>query len=431
MNKFMDFLNDKLVPVAGRIAANKLLSSISTGFSLVLPALIIGAIFSLFSGLQLGPYQEFITSTGIAKFLAIPPKVTTDLLSLYAVFGIAYAYTMKNGLPNDGHVAGFLALVAFFIITPITVVGEGFAAVSMLPFSWLGAAGLFMAIFVGLITGWIYSFVVNRNFTIKMPDGVPPTIAKSFSALIPGFIIAIVFLCINAFFSIAVGTDPHDWLYSLIKSPLAALSGSIWTYLFITFLSSFLWFFGLHGGMITMPFSMMLFTQAAVENQTAYMAGSDLPNIITATSMYITLLGGIGATLSLSLLMSFFAKSTRYKMLGRLSLAPALCGINEPVMFGFPMILNPIMAIPFFIVPLLDGVILYAVTNFGLVSAPRLASMAMGTPVFLDSFMLVGFAGIVLQVILIIVNGLIYYPFFKIEDNLALRDEQNKVAEAD
>lgn len=431
MNKFMNFLNEKLVPVAGKVAANKWLSSISTGFSLVLPALIIGAIFSLLSGLQLGPYQDFITSTGIAKFLAIPPKVTTDLLSLYAVFGIAYAFTMKNGLPNDGHVAGFLGLISFFIITPITVVGEGFAAVSMLPFSWLGSAGLFMAIIVGLLTGWLYCFVVKRNFTIKMPDGVPPTISKSFSALIPGFIIAIFFLCMNAFFTIVVGTDPHDWLYALIKSPLAALSGSIWTYLFITFLSTFLWFFGLHGGMITMPFSMMLFTQAAVENQNAFLAGKDLPNVITSTSMYITMLGGIGATLSLSLLMTFFAKSARYKMLGKLSLAPGLCGINEPVMFGFPMILNPIMALPFFLVPLVDGVILYAVTNFGLLSAPRLASMAMGTPVFLDSFMLVGFAGIVLQIVLIIINGLIYFPFFKIEDNLALREEQNAAAETE
>lgn len=423
MQKFTNFLEEKLVPLANIVATNKALSAISTGFSIIMPILIIGAIFSLLSGLQLGPYQAFIQSTGLAEAFAIPPKVTTDLLAIYVVFAVAYAYCSNNNLQKEAYIGGFLALMAFFIITPTTVVGEGFAAVKMLPFSWLGSAGLFMAIIVGLLTASIYIFVVKRNWVIKLPDGVPPTIAKSFSALVPGFIVAVVFLIINSFFLKVMGTDPNTFLYGIISAPLSALSGSLWTYLLLSFLSCLFWFFGLHGGMITMPFSIMLFTQAGVANQTAYLAGDPLPYIFTSTSIYVTLLGGIGATLSLCILMVFKSKSARFKTLGKLSIMPGICGINEPVMFGFPIILNPILALPFFAIPLVNGIIMYLTMSFGLVSAPRIATGAFGTPVFLDAFLVVGGAGIILQIFLIALDMLIYYPFFKIQDNIAYQEE--------
>lgn len=427
MDKFISKIESVLVPIASKISNNKYISSISNGFTMCLPVFIVGAIFSLLSGLQLGGYQDFIINLGIKEFLLIIPQITTNLLSLYVVFFIAYSLTEKNDLKKDSSFCGLLALVAFFIITPTGMITTEGVSVKALPFSWLGSQGLFMAIIVALITGAIYNTIIKRNWILKMPDGVPPTISKSFAALIPGFVISIVFLLITIIFSKTSAGNPHDFLYNILKSPLQALSGSVWTYLLLAFLAGLLWFFGIHGAMVTSPFQIMLFMDAGVANEAAYAAGQELPNILTNTTRSVTLLGGIGATLSLVLLMLFFAKSKRYKSLGKLSFLPGLCGINEPIMFGFPLVLNPIMFIPFITVPIINGIILYFTMNIGLVGKPRIANAVFGMPVFLDGFVISGFGAVVLQIILLVIDMLIYLPFFKIQDNQALKEEESEV----
>lgn len=316
--------------------------------------------------------------------------------------------------------------MAFFILIPTgTFTGEGETLVSAMPFQWLGSAGLFMAIIIAIIVSSIYCFVVDKNWTITLPDVVPPTIAKSFSSLIPGTVIGIVFLVIAVIFSKTSTGDSFSFVYGLIKAPLGALSGSLLTMIFLGFLASLFWFFGVHGAMVTMPFSMMLFTEAGILNQEAYTAGKELPNILTGTLGSITLLGGIGATLSLALIMLLFARSKHYKSLGKLSILTGLCGINEPIMFGFTLVLNPIMALPFLAVPIINTLIVYFTMSIGLVSKPRIASFAFGTPVFLDGFLVNGIGAVVLQVVLIALDMLIYFPFFKVQDNQALKEELN------
>ena len=423
MQKFMDKMENVLAPLATKVGGNRILKAVSTAFNMIMPLIIIGAIFSLVSTLSIGGYQAFLQSSGIGKILALVGKFTTDLMALYVAFAAGYAYVRNEGMNNDAIPSGLLSVLAFFIMTPLTEVMINEVPTTVLSFDYLGSKGLFTALLVGLLVGFIYTFVTKKGWVIKMPEGVPPTVAKSFSALIPGFVITGIFLVINGIFNALTGATFSDWLYSVRAAPLAALSGSVITFLVLLFICQVFWFFGIHGGQVTIPFMMILFMQAGVENQAAFGTGQPMQNIVTVGFLYFLMLGGAGNTMGLALDMLLFSKSKRYKSLGKLCILPSICNINEPVIFGMPIILNPVMAIPFLLVPQITAIITYFAMNLGLVSLPRIALGATGTPLILDGWMIAGLSGIILEVILIALTAIIYYPFFRVQDHMACQEE--------
>lgn len=423
MQKFMDKMENVLAPLATKVGGNRILKAVSTAFNMIMPLIIIGAIFSLVSTLSIGGYQAFLQSSGIGKILALVGKFTTDLMALYVAFAAGYAYVRNEGMNNDAIPSGLLSVLAFFIMTPLTEVMINEVRTTVLSFDYLGSKGLFTALLVGLLVGFIYTFVTKKGWVIKMPDGVPPTVAKSFSALIPGFVITGIFLVINGIFNALTGATFSEWLYSVLAAPLSALSGSIITFLVLLFICQVFWFFGIHGGQVTIPFMMILFMQAGVENQAAFGTGQPMQNIVTVGFLYFLMLGGAGNTMGLALDMLLFSKSKRYKSLGKLCILPSICNINEPVIFGMPIILNPVMAIPFLLVPQITAIITYFAMNLGLVSLPRIALGATGTPLILDGWMIAGLSGIILEVILIALTAIIYYPFFRVQDHMACQEE--------
>lgn len=394
MQKFMDKMENVLAPLATKVGGNRILKAVSTAFNMIMPLIIIGAIFSLVSTLSIGGYQAFLQSSGIGKILALVGKFTTDLMALYVAFAAGYAYVRNEGMNNDAIPSGLLSVLAFFIMTPLTEVMINEVRTTVLSFDYLGSKGLFTALLVGLLVGFIYTFVTKKGWVIKMPDGVPPTVAKSFSALIPGFVITGIFLVINGIFNALTGATFSEWLYSVLAAPLSALSGSVITFLVLLFICQVFWFFGIHGGQVTIPFMMILFMQAGVENQAAFGTGQPMQNIVTVGFLYFLMLGGAGNTMGLALDMLLFSKSKRYKSLGKLCILPSICNINEPVIFGMPIILNPVMAIPFLLVPQITAIITYFAMNLGLVSLPRIA-----------------------------LTAIIYYPFFRVQDHMACQEE--------
>lgn len=419
----MDKMENVLAPLATKVGGNRILKAVSTAFNMIMPLIIIGAIFSLVSTLSIGGYQAFLQSSGIGKILALVGKFTTDLMALYVAFAAGYAYVRNEGMNNDAIPSGLLSVLAFFIMTPLTEVMINEVPTTVLSFDYLGSKGLFTALLVGLLVGFIYTFVTKKGWVIKMPDGVPPTVAKSFSALIPGFVITGIFLVINGIFNVLTGATFSEWLYSVLAAPLSALSGSVITFLVLLFICQVFWFFGIHGGQVTIPFMMILFMQAGVENQAAFGTGQPMQNIVTVGFLYFLMLGGAGNTMGLALDMLLFSKSKRYKSLGKLCILPSICNINEPVIFGMPIILNPVMAIPFLLVPQITAIITYFAMNLGLVSLPRIALGATGTPLILDGWMIAGLSGIILEVILIALTAIIYYPFFRVQDHMACQEE--------
>lgn len=340
MDKFTAMLEKYLIPLANKLSQNRYLGAISDGFAYFLPMTMVGAIFTLLANLQIGPYQAFVTATGLKTILSFAPKVTTDMMAVYAAFLIGKACTEKLEMEKDATIVGCISLFVFLLLIPLGVSQtaaeskELVVITGALSTGFLGSAGLFSAMILGLVVPTIYKFFIRRNLVIKMPDQVPPTISKSFSALIPAFAIAFLFCLVRIGFQMTPWGDFNNFIYTLLKMPLTKLGASPFTFIVFILLCCLLWFFGLHGGMIVMPFLTMLYTTAGLENLEAYAAGAALPNMITKSSWSLfALLGGAGGTVGLCILMCFFAKSTRYKTLGKLALPAGLCGINEPITF--------------------------------------------------------------------------------------------------
>ncbi|MBW8381665.1 MAG: PTS transporter subunit EIIC [Youngiibacter sp.] len=442
----MNFINEKFLPFAEKLAANKFLRAVSTGFMMLMPVIIIGSMFSLFNSLAIPSYQAFLVESGLKRFLAIPNMVTNDILALYAVFFISY--TMAGELEKDSAVSGMLALMTFLAITPITTTGKlvgsflngnkialpqgvSLPGGNVIPYEFIGAKGLFVAIIVGLATAVIYSKVLDKGIMIKMPDSVPPTVSKSFAGLLPGFVIIIIFLALD-FIIGSIGfqgsTGIHTFVYKLVQAPLEVFLGAnIFSFLFAIFLAQVLWFFGLHGvNAVLIPIFFPLWTSLTTANLEALNAGVsvyDLPNIIGRPffSVYASA-GGSGVTLGLCIYMAFLARSKQLKTLGKLALPAGVAAINEPLIFGLPIVLNPYLAVPFIAAPLVTSAIGYALTVIGFL--PKLSTLIpLGTPILMSGFLASPVGGLkvaAVQILLVVVSGLIYLPFIREVDKQAL-----------
>lgn len=416
----MDKIEKVLAPFANALNNNKIIQTISKALMSLMPALMIGAIGSLLQQIPIPAYQNFIQSTGIYAFTQVLVNVTTNMLALYAAFAISYVFVKNEG--HDGFTGGILSLIAFMIVTPMETVGEGWAAVTNLPLSWLGAKGLFTAMFVALLTGYIYSFLMRKNITIKMPDSVPPFVSKSFSGIIPGAAIALIFGIISILIQMTPFGDVHQAIYGLIGAPLSSIGGSIWAALLIYVLSGFCWFFGIHG-IAVMSAVMPIWMAADMANVSAISAGGAASNIVTYNWVNaIGNIGGAGCTLGLILLCAFAAKSKRYREMGKLAIVPSCFGINEPVVFGLPCMLNVTLMIPFVFLPVILIGISYVLTITGILPIGNGIAAGACIPVF-SGLLIGGWRVALWNIIEILITVLAYLPFFKILDKQAYLEE--------
>lgn len=436
VDAFINALSKVLMPLSEKLSKNNYLNAISTGFSSLLPIVMIGAIFTLLANLQIGPYQTVVTATHLKEIFAFGPTVTTDLLAIYAAFMIARALADNIGLKDHAFICGTLSLMAFLILLPRGVTGtteggESLTIAAAISTQYLGSAGLFSAIIIGLVVPTIFKFFISHNITIKMPPQVPPTISKSFGGMIPGFAIAFIFGAIRFGMTFTPFGDANTLIYTLLKEPLNALGASPFAFMVLLTMCSLLWFFGLHGGLVTQPFQMLLFLPMSLENLDALATGTELPNIIVkAMWPTVGMLGGAGGTIGLCIFLAFLAKSERYKVLGRMALPAGLCGINEPITFGLPAVLNPVIFIPLIITPLVTFGLTYVLLLTGVLPFFNGTEIPLGTPVILSGLLANGWQLAVLQVVLIGIQFVLWYPFAKMLDNIALKEEAAAEASA-
>lgn len=441
-------IQQNVLPTAGRIASNKYLKAVSDGFMSLMPVIIIGAIFSLLNSLAIPSYQNFITAIGLKPVLAIPNLVTNDILALYAVFFIAY--NLAKHLEKDPATAGMIALFTFLAVTPINnrsriinefLSGNGIALPegvgvpggNVLPYEWIGAKGLFLAIIIGLAATVIYTKLLEKGLAIKMPEGVPPTVAKSFGGLFPGFIIIILFMAVNQMIRFGNATGLHSVIYTLVQAPMELFLGNnIGSFLLAIFIAQLLWFFGIHGvSAIILPIFYPLWTSLTTANIAAMNSGVsvfELPNIINRSFFFVyAIAAGSGLTLGLCIYMALRSRSEQYKTLGKLALLSNICGINEPLIFAIPMVLNPYMFLPWILAPLVSCFGAYFLTVMNVL--PRLTTIVpLGTPIVMSGFLAGGVAGwrvALYQIVMIIVTAIIYIPFFNKVDEKAIENEKN------
>lgn len=401
---------DRIQQIASAIQGNRYISAISNGLMSLMPVTIVGSIGSLLNALPIDSYQLFLESSGLKAITAIPNEITNNLLALYTVFIVAQKLVESYGL--DGVMPGLLSLMAFLIITPYNVNDGG----AMIGFSsnWLGAKGLFTAFIVAIFVAKIYVMFQKNGWTIKMPDGVPPTVVKSFSALVPSFVIMISMMLVRFGFGATSFGDIHSMIFTLISTPLQSLGSNFFAILIAVLVAQILWSFGMHGTIIVISVLNPILTPLTVENLAAFNAGGVPPHVVTMQLFGQAINMGSGQTLGLAIAM-LFAKSKQYKTLGRLSVVPNACGINEPIIFGTPIVMNFKLMVPFIIVPMITVTLAYIgmITNI----LPPLPGTKgpLGTPVLLKGFIAGGgnLKWVLFELISIVISFVIYLPFFR------------------
>ena len=446
--KFASVLDEKLSTPMAKLAEQRHLRAIRDGIIATLPLIIVSSMFMVIAFLPNSmPADWTITqfiSANATKIL-LPYRVSMYIMTLYAVFGIGYS--LANSYELDGLSGGILAELAFLLtIIPANIAAPSAAVAELaktnadlanylaqvpsgfvLPMGNLGSAGMFIGILVSFFAVEVYRFTQKSGFKISMPPQVPSSVARSFESLTPTAIVLIVVATICMFLQI----DVHGMISKLIV-PLVSATDTLPSILLLVFLVTFFWSFGIHGVSIVGSIARPLWLILLEENTTAWAAGTAITNIgAEPFYQWFIWIGGSGATLALALLFAFRSKSAYGKALGKTALVPSIFNINEPMIFGAPIVLNPMLIIPFIIAPIVNAIIAYFLTTAGLVS--RVVATAPWTlPGPIGAFLACGndWRASVLSIALIILDLLIYYPFFKMYDNNLLADEQSQEVEA-
>lgn len=425
MDKFQGAMEKTLVPFANKLSQSKILRAISGGFSATLPVVMVGAIGSLLAGLNIDAYQNFITAIGFKPIVSLVSTYTTNMLALFAAFSIGKAMADQLECKAQSIQVGLITLLAFLLAIPTGVAAGDTTVSAAISTTYFGAAGLFSAMILGCLVPCIYNLFIKHNIVIKMPDGVPPQISNSFSAILPATAITALMLVVRQLCTLTSYGTLNGLVYGLLRTPFSVLSQSPITFAILCLFCNLLWFFGVHGGMVVMSFLSMLYMQPALENMEALAAGQAMPNLLTNTWWFTFVqLGGSGGAIGLVICMLLLAKSERYKTLGKIAILPVVCGISEPVVFGVPLMLNVLMFVPMILSPLLSFVLSYAATCVGILPYLNGLQLSSGTPVLLSGMLTGGWRAALWQVVLVAMQFAIYYPFFKILDKQAVEEEK-------
>lgn len=407
------FLEEKFTPFAARMGANKYLIAIRDGITIALPLILIGSFFMVLASLPIPAWENFVGESGLGDILWKGTGSSFDLMGLIAAFGIAYSLTRING--QDGLSAGILSLSAFVVATPFVSSDAG----NGIPTGYTGAGGILLALVIGLSTGVIFTWFMEKDYRITMPEGVPPAISRSFSALIPGAVILSFWLAVYGVLEASGIGNVHDIVGIVLGGPLGLLGGNIFGTVILTGLNSLVWFVGIHGGNTVNAVMQPIWRGNSGENLAAFQAGEEIPNIITQQFVdYFIYMGGGGATLGLVLVLAILARrkrtSTLTKAMAPLTLVPGIFNINEPAMFGLPIVLNFQLLIPFVLTPMINAIISYTAMATGLVPLTTGIDVGWTMPPILNGFLSTNnsVAAALLQVFLIVLNMAIYYVFY-------------------
>ena len=428
----LDKLESIFMPLAEKIGKNKYLISIRDGFLLTTPLLIIGSFFLLIANFPINNWTEFwarFFGENWTAYMAKPTSATFDIMAILAVVGIAYSFSRELNVDKLSGAA--VAVVSWFILMPYKVT-DGSVTLNGIPLDWVGSKGIFIGIITAFVSVHIYAWVIKKGWIIKMPKGVPPAVTQSFAALVPSAVVLGVFFLVNSLLALTPYDNAFNFIFKFLQQPLLVLGNTLGAVLVAMGFQHFFWFFGINGGSIVGSIMQPILTPLSMENLSAFQAGNPLPNVINQQFYDLfTTFGGAGSTLSMLIAMIIVCRSQRIKNLSKISIVPALFGINEPVIFGLPVVLNPTILIPFLLTPLINILISYFSMVSGLVPFTSGVSMPWTTPVIISGFLTTGWRGALLQLILVILGVFIYMPFVKMMDKQYKKEELQAIESSD
>ncbi|WP_413537337.1 PTS sugar transporter subunit IIC [Enterococcus malodoratus] len=414
-------LNEVLSPVAAKIGNQRHLKAISSGMMFGLPFIVIGSFFLIFANppINIDRYNPE-TANFFMKFMAgwkdfavanydfitAPYNLTMGIIGLISVFGIAFSLSSEYKI--NPAMNGMVASVIFLMVC--TPVSEG-----SINLNYLGTNGLFVAIIIGLLVVEVNRFFEVKNIKLKLPDTVPPMVATFINTLVPLLTNIILFYGINLIFLVTTKKIFPETVMQVL-TPATNIAGSLGGFLLIVTLGNILWLFGINGSSIIFPIVFTLGMAQTGLNAEQMANGETMTHLMNLQMFRISVLGGAGGTLGLVILM-MRSKVSEYRTIGKLSLIPGICSINEPVIFGLPIVFNPILAIPFLITPIVSLLLTYFAQSIGLIGVGLIVYPSF-TPFFAQAYLSsMDWRNVVFCLVLILVSAVIYYPFFKVMEN--------------
>lgn len=439
MEKFQAQIEKVLVPLASKLNSQRHICAVRDAFILTFPLTMAGSLMVLLNFVLLSPdgflckllrLEKIFPNIGEAQAIFSPVlKGSTDILAILVVFLIAR--NLAKQLKSDDLLSGITAMSVYFIIYSDYVNVEG---VNYLTTKFMGAQGLFVAIIVGLIVGELMAVLSkSKRLEIKMPEQVPPAVARSFKVLLPIVIITVSFSILNFFIKKFAPGGLHELVYTVIQTPLTKLGQNVGSVLVLTLISQALWAMGIHGPNTIAAVRDTMFAEAtnanlsfAAANGTAWGA----PYEVTFNGLYdgFGAYGGSGATLGLIIAIFIFSRVKEQRSIAKLAFAPGLFNINEMVIFGLPIVLNPIYIIPFLLTPLVNITIGYLSTAVLNIIPPIAYGVPWTTPGPLAPFLGTGgnIIGLLIGLLCLAVSVVIYAPFVIVASKAALKDEEEK-----
>lgn len=423
MNKLIELI-EKGKPFFEKISRNKYLRAIRDGFIAGMPVILFSSIFILIA--YVPNAWGFHWSKDIETLLMTPYSYSMGILAFFVGGTTAKALTdsMNRDLPATNQInfisTMLASMVGFLLMAAEPVKEGGFLT------AFMGTKGLLTAFIAAFITVNVYKVCVKNNVTIRMPDEVPPNISQVFKDLIP-FTLSVVLLYA---LELVVKASLHVTVAESIGTLLAPLFSAADGYLGITIIFgayAFFWFVGIHGPSIVEPAIAAITYANAEVNLKLIQQGMHADKILTSgTQMFIVTLGGTGATLVVPFMFMWLCKSKRNRAIGRASVVPTFFGVNEPILFGAPLVLNPIFFIPFIFAPIANvWIFKFFIDTLGMNSFTANLPWTTPAPLGLVLGTNFQFLSFVLAALLIVVDVVIYYPFLKVYDEQILEEERS------
>lgn len=409
--KFQEFLERWLMPLADKLQSQKQLQALKNGMMSLMAVIIVGCVSLLVANVP-GIFGVKFSDATIAV-INLPFNFTFGLLSIYAAATIAYNLSKTYDLEP---LSGMLTAIAVQLILCGQLVD------GKLDVSYLDSKGLFVSMVIGIVTVEITRILMKNNITFSMPDTVPPIIIRVFQSIIPMFVNVMIFFGLSQAVSSLTGMNVAQLILKILAPAINSLDNPI-ALVILVLVTQLLWFFGIHGMAVTSPIYLPLATSYLAANAAAKVSGAPLDHVFTyGFYLNFVLLTGSGITGGLVFWM-LFSKSKHLKSVGKLSLIPAIFNINEPVTFGLPIVLNPIMFFPFVIGPTICSLVAYLPFYWGWLTRPYI-DPPMCTPSIVAGFLTnMDWRSIILVAVICVLSAVMYYPFFKIMEKQELEKE--------
>ena len=410
-----EFFQNTILPAVMKFVNTKAIRAIKDGMVYSTPLIIVGAVYLLLFQLPIESLANLVTNSGLVPFLSHGYTSTFQITALISAIGIAYQWAKNDGFEPLS--AGIISAAAFLILIPDVVAGAGpdGADVAGLDKTWLAGQGMIGAIIGGLLTGFIYCWFLKKDIRIKMPEGVPDGVAAAFTGLIPAACILTGAVIIYGICVTAAGQTPIELIYTFLQVPLQGITDSLGGTIAYATLIPLLWFFGVHGATVVGSVMSPILQANMLENAALNDAGNltlETGHILTEPLMTCcNAITGSGITMGLVIFMMFFAKSAQMKQIGKLGFGSGIFNINEPILFGTPIVMNPKMLIPFVAVPLIADVGGYLLTAIGFLPLTTGVTVPWTTPPILMGFLIGGWQMALYQIAILAMSFFVYLPF--------------------